>query len=503
MGQIRVVLEGSPADLASILGGLARMQCPAGPILLEPETTPMPATAAVGVQDRTASTPRRGDRNDSGVPRGVERLLADWRGYLSHQQAFGEEHVDKSIESARLWCDWAGKHGWNSPSAMRWAQALIKKHARKTAQNKVSQARKFCEYCLLVSRSAVNPMEHVTIANGKRDRSRHWAPFSADDVRRLIEAAEARESCQDGRHKHRGPLCSTVYAFLALTGFRAKEARLQAWSDVDLVRATIIVTSDKAGRQDEIPLCTEAVSVLKAWRKWSPGERVFPSFPSKNTLRADMRAAKVPGLSDGKKGEWHRFRKCAVRERAAAGADLRTLHHYARHDDIGTTVKLYDQAHVEEMRAVAELMPRLNGFLKREKAENRSVANPGGAKSYGDSREGNRTVGLDLSGPDGRNTGVQVSTARASPAPSQSEESGDRRGLAKPEQLDPQGSLSPLSQGCGTRDLNGAVGNWPPGSIDPGTADRVLRILEALLGIQAAAEGPGHVGRLGTDGSHS
>lgn len=455
----------------------------------------MKPTAVRGTQGRPAR-PSGVSRKDAGVPRAVERLLREWRGYLLHQQAFSQVHVDKSIESALLWITWARRHGWSSKAGMRWAQSLIKKHARKTAQNKVSQARKFCEYCALVGDEKGNPLADVKIANGRRDRSKHWAPFSVAEVSRLIGVAEDRESSQDGRHKHRGPLCSTVYHLLPLTGLRAREARLQLWADINLVKASMVVTVDKAGRQDEIPLCAEAIAVLKAWRSWSPGERLFPSFPSKNTLVRDMKTAAVPGVGDGKKGEWHRFRKCAVRERASAGADLRNLHHFARHDDIGTTIKLYDEANVDELRAVAALMPRLNGIICREPKKIFTPVSLAPAKTS-ESMEKNFPIrGLDKWDVGGPNVRVQEPRRGAPKAPSQSSESGTRSAPRRPEQLDPHGSRVPPSLGCEPSQSNGAVGNWTHGSTDGWSADRVLRILEVILGIQAAAEGPGHDGRL-------
>lgn len=320
-------------------------------------------------KDALPSNPKEASSTDALSPKQTSKLLFDWERYLSIQQAYSTIHVEKSIDSARAWATFAGQHGWHSRAAMAWVQENIKVTSRKTAQNKASQAREFCRFCISMGAIKTNPLEGVKIANGRRDRSRQWQPFEVAEVRRLIEVAEARESSTDKRRSKNGPLASTFYAFLTLTGLRFGEAKNQLWRDIDMTRMSMTVTADKAQRQDQLPLCPEAISVLKAWKKWSTGERLFPKAPSAHTLRSDMAAACIKAATDGgQKGEWHRFRKTAIAERAAAGADVRNLHHFARHENLQTTLSIYDKAKVDQLRDVAAMMPRLNGFLKRERA---------------------------------------------------------------------------------------------------------------------------------------
>jgi integrase len=207
-------------------------------------------------------------------------------------------------------------------------------------------------------------------------------PFTLEDVRALILAAEAREASTDGRVTMHGPLASTYYAFLTLTGARRREGRMQLRSDVDLDRGLLYYTADKARRGDGIPLPVECVAALRTWMAWcdeqiakgkpkfvARSEYLFPELPSHITLQADMKTCGIPGWEQGDakkaRGFWHRFRKCAVTERASRGADVRNLHHFARHENLETTLNIYDYAKVEELRPTAELMPRLNGFLDR------------------------------------------------------------------------------------------------------------------------------------------
>ncbi len=362
---------------------------------------------------------------DAISPKIVTKLINDWGRYLKLQQAYSDEHVSRSKTAAEEWSKWANKNGWTLPSAMKWVQSILGKKARKTAQNKASQAREFCQFAISMGKLEANPFTGVKVANGRRDRRRQWAPFEVGEVRKLIDAAEAREASSDKRRSKNGPLASTFYAFLTLTGLRKKEATLQLWSDIDLQAATMVVTVDKAQRQDMLPLCTEAVAVLRAWKKYSPGERLFPKAPSAHTLRSDMESAGIKRSSDGgKKGEWHRFRKTAISERAGAGADVRNLHHFARHENLQTTLSLYDRAKVEQLRDVAALMPRLNGFLKRERAD------PGRESPF---MKKNPHNDLTSALQPAEDVGVQGSPSVASKAPPHPDDSDHRQATAEPE----------------------------------------------------------------------
>lgn len=216
------------------------------------------------------------------------------------------------------------------------------------------------------------PLIAIAVTRRAPKPSRALAPDANSHIEQVLAVilyphqpriAEARE----GKRPKYGPLASTFYGVLAMTGLRYGEAGDQRWEDVDLGAGRLVLTRDKARRNDALPLTVEAVAALREWRKWSTGALVFPQRPSHNTLTMDMEACGIAGVESGVKGQWHRFRKGAVRERAKAGATIRNLKHFARHSDVNETLRNYDHAGVEELRATAELMPRLNGFLGRSR----------------------------------------------------------------------------------------------------------------------------------------
>jgi hypothetical protein len=190
--------------------------------------------------------------------------------------------------------------------------------------------------------------------------ARGASAFSWEEIARLIAQARHSER-KDGRAGKYGPMRSTFYAFLALTGLRFREASLQRWADVNLDRRTLIVTADKSRRRDPVRYNEECASILRAWRKYSRGEALFPRVPSHHTLVSDMAAAGVPSVEGGKRGQWHRYRKGLCSELAAQGVDVEQRRRAMRHKDTRITADLYTDAEiVDNSLPTRETM----GFLK-------------------------------------------------------------------------------------------------------------------------------------------
>lgn len=178
-------------------------------------------------------------------------------------------------------------------------------------------------------------------------------PITLEQFRRLLDVARRCDESDDGRKGRWGPLRETLYLVLGLTGLRIGELAVQEWADTDLVSAILRVTADKARRNDVIPIAGEAIEALSAWRRWSAGPLLFPVIPSHHTIAEQLTLAGIVG-----RGRWHRFRKFAVVERARRGVDYRRLSRFIRHADLGTTLRHYDLVLCEELREVADAIPR-------------------------------------------------------------------------------------------------------------------------------------------------
>lgn len=232
-----------------------------------------------------------------------------------------------------------------------------------TRANALAAVRSFVRWAVETERLAENPIEHVRIARKERSASGAEA-FTADEVARLVEVARDDISSPNLRLQRGADARMALYITLATTGLRLGEVKAQTWRDVDLKARTLTVTHDKARRRDTVPLCDEAVEILRWWRERSldaggsaamhADAKVFPSIPTHRTLERDMARA---GVASGV-GQWHRFRKTAVTLRAEAGVPMWDLTRIARHVDPRTTLR-YVTPRDDALRRAAAAMPRL------------------------------------------------------------------------------------------------------------------------------------------------
>ena len=109
--------------------------------------------------------------------------------------------------------------------------------------------------------------------------------------------------------------------------------------------------------------------MLRTWRKWSRGEKVFPRVPSHHTLVSDMIACGIPSVTEGKRGQWHRFRKGLCSQLAVQSVDPENRRRMMRHKDTAITTDIYTDSEIVENSTIPggilELLPKLNGFRER------------------------------------------------------------------------------------------------------------------------------------------
>lgn len=294
---------------------------------------------------------------------GQVRLAEDldaWCRERSALEQLSAKHVAKcrrAVERVAIASQWTTRDDLTRDSLAAWLARFVEagpQSRAKTAKNIASACITFGKWLHAAGRLGANPFLGVPVPRARRGK--RWAPFSIAEVRRLVVAAMERE----GKRKSKsGPMCSTVYRFMTLTGLRYNECKMQLWEDVDLARGTLVLTLDKSRRGDAIPLPAQAVELLKAWRFHSRGDRLFAKMPSHHSLAKDMRTADVPSQADGRRGQWHRFRKCAVTARRSLGGDLREVAKFARHATTDLTDEVYDMPEIADLRAVADLLPDL------------------------------------------------------------------------------------------------------------------------------------------------
>jgi integrase len=214
---------------------------------------------------------------------------------------------------------------------------------------------------------AVNPLLGVKrIKRGIEDRVRY---LSAKEDKALRKALEAREARFKARRlsgiewrKVRGreplqPLTGYVdhlmpMTLLALnTGMRRGEITSLTWADVDLKTKQVTVRAGyaKSGKARHIPLNSEAVAVLKTWKKQEPEGRLFKLTCTAKAWGRLMTKAKIEDF------RFHDCRHDFASKLVMAGVDLNTVRELLGHGDIKMTLR-YAHLAPEHKAAAVEVL---------------------------------------------------------------------------------------------------------------------------------------------------
>ena len=184
-----------------------------------------------------------------------------------------------------------------------------------------------------------NPCRRITRPKVPRGRVR----FLSDPERRRLLAACERSGCR---------ALSTVVSIAIYTGMRRGELLGLTWHDVDLGRRRVILTETKNNERRRVPLSSDAVSLLSAWRPCNarPDHYVFHS-PRTRTRPLDIhvhwagavRAARLPDF------RFHDLRHTAASYLAMSGATTQEIAEILGHKTLAM-VKRY--AHLTEAHGV-------------------------------------------------------------------------------------------------------------------------------------------------------
>ena len=140
------------------------------------------------------------------------------------------------------------------------------------------------------------------------------------------------------------------------TGLRRGELFSLKWSDINFgaKMLTVVSAAAKSGRRREVPLNTEALAVLKAWRDRSAADGlVFPGDEGKRLTNVNKSwggVAKAAGLVDF---NFHDLRHTFASRLVQAGIDLNTVRELMGHTEIKTTL-IYAHLAPHNLRAAVE-----------------------------------------------------------------------------------------------------------------------------------------------------
>lgn len=164
---------------------------------------------------------------------------------------------------------------------------------------------------------------------------------------------------EETRLRRMGELRSLVYLVAARQGLRRGECRALAWRDVDLKRGTITIRAStaKSRREATLPLCDDVrQALLKARGGTSPTGRVFRSLPSTRTLRRDLKAARIPAVTEEGVVDFHSLRHTTGTLLARAGVAPQLTQEFMRHANYATTQTYYTHLRLDDLRGAAEAL---------------------------------------------------------------------------------------------------------------------------------------------------
>lgn len=143
------------------------------------------------------------------------------------------------------------------------------------------------------------------------------------------------------------------------TGIRRGEIYSLKWENVNFDRSTLTIEGAyaKSGNTRHIPLNSEALSVLKAWRKQTNTiDLVFPNKDGEkfNTVKKGWEA--ILEKSGIKEFRWHDMRHHFASKLVMAGVDLNTVRELLGHSDMKMTLRYAHLAPEHKAAAVEKLI---------------------------------------------------------------------------------------------------------------------------------------------------
>jgi integrase len=216
-----------------------------------------------------------------------------------------------------------------------------------------------------------NPLGGVRrIKRGIEKRVRFLSPKEGKALRAALQSREdeARARRQSGNRwredRGRASLARISgytdhlmpMTLLALnTGLRRGELTQLTWADVDLPRKVLSVRAGyaKSGRERHVQLNSEAIAVLKRWKKNRPGDgRLFGVADIKKAWAALMARA---GLENFR---FHDLRHDFASKLVMAGVDINTVRELLGHGDIKMTLRYAHLAPEHKAAAVEKLVKK-------------------------------------------------------------------------------------------------------------------------------------------------
>jgi len=202
----------------------------------------------------------------------------------------------------------------------------------------------FFRWCIKERRAHENPIANVPRLNEKTDKRHERRALAAEEVRRLLTAAEAGGELYGIGGAER----ALVYRVAVETGLRMNELCTMTRACVDLDKATLTVKAgySKHRREDVLPIRAELVELLRAHGERKAPAALLFNMPDKfrmlDAFKTDLAAAGIARQdAGGKFVDFHGLRHSFITSLAVAGVHPKTAQTLARHSTITLTMDRY------------------------------------------------------------------------------------------------------------------------------------------------------------------
>ena len=245
--------------------------------------------------------------------------------------------------------------------------------------------RSFTSWLVRGKRLASDPFESLSLLNAAVDVRLRRRELTADEIRRLLDAAQRSPRVFRGLT---GPDRRLLYLTAVTTAFRAGALAHLRPCDFDLARGvvTLPVVRDKARRGMVQPLTGELLEAMRGYLEGKPAQT--PIWPgtwhtgcmASAMIRAELEEAGIPHTVSGPDGDervdFHGLRHTALTLAGKVGNDLSTVQKLAGHSSPTVTAR-YVHRRSEDLRAAVDRLPSFGasgaGKVPAEEALNGAV----------------------------------------------------------------------------------------------------------------------------------
>ncbi|OGT38471.1 MAG: hypothetical protein A3F11_05035 [Gammaproteobacteria bacterium RIFCSPHIGHO2_12_FULL_37_14] len=260
----------------------------------------------------------------------------------------------------------------------QWRTQRLKKGSKaETANRDIAILKAALSKAVLWGLLTKNPLNKLKML--KTDRSIKVRFLSTEEEKRLRDAAVLRENKVKAEREHANQWRSErgydlfpdmkqltfvdhmrpMILLSINTGLRRGEVFSLRWENIDLERATLTIegADAKSGKTRHVPLNTEALHVLKIWKKQTGNVGLV--FANRDGQRFDnikkawlgiLRAAKIENF------RWHDLRHHFASRLVMAGVDLNTVRELLGHTDMSMTLRYAHLAPEHKANAVEKLV---------------------------------------------------------------------------------------------------------------------------------------------------